>query len=650
MSTAIATATLFSVKPSAISSQFNNLSLPFTSLSFLPTISSTKACFFRPPPFLSTSISCKSSLDTDQDEQLELDVEFDEFDDEIEEIDFDELEQEAKLAVREYSSSLSKELIIDDETDTKKESRKQRRNKLTIKEIPDHLLPRVAIVGRPNVGKSALFNRLVGENKAIVVDEPGVTRDRLYGRSFWGDHEFMVVDTGGVITLSKSKVEVMEELAITTTIGMEGIPLATREAAIARMPSMIERQATAAVEEASAIIFLVDGQAGLTAADVEIADWLRKYYSHKFVILAVNKCESPRKGLMQVSDFWTLGFSPIPISAISGTGTGELLNLVCSEIAKPKASDEEEEKEDYVPSISIVGRPNVGKSSILNALVGEDRTIVSPVSGTTRDAIDTEFTGPDGQKFRLIDTAGIRKRTAVASAGSTTEALSVNRAFRAIRRSDVVALVIEAMACITEQDFKIAERIEKEGKGCLIVVNKWDTIPNKSQQTALHYEEDVREKLRLLQWAPIVYATAISGHSVDRVIVAASEVEKERSRRLSTATLNQVVQEGLAFKSPPRTRGGKRGRVYYCTQAAIRPPTFVFFVNDSNLFPETYRRYMEKQLRANAGFPGTPIRLLWRSRKKTGRPEGKGAAGGGGGARARLTLKSSGRKLASLNP
>ncbi|CAN1354788.1 GTPase Der [Linum perenne] len=632
MSTAIATATLFSAKSTSISSQFNKLSVPFVSLPFLPTLLSSKACSFplqqlprSSSPFLCTSVSCKPSLDADQEEEGfedEIEVEFDEgYDDEledgIEEIDFDELEQEARVVVREYSSSLSKELIIDDESDTKKESRKERRKKLTVQEIPDHLLPRVAIVGRPNVGKSALFNRLVGENKAIVVDEPGVTRDRLYGRSFWGDHEFMVVDTGGVITLSKSK-----------------------------MPSMIERQATAAVEEASAIIFLVDGQAGLTAADVEIADWLRKYYSHKFVILAVNKCESPRKGLSQVSDFWTLGrFSPIAISAISGTGTGELLNLVCAEIAKPK-----EEKEDYVPSISIVGRPNVGKSSILNALVGEDRTIVSPVSGTTRDAIDTEFTGPDGQKFRLIDTAGIRKRAAVASAGSTTEALSVNRAFRAIRRSDVVALVIEALACITEQDFKIAERIEKEGKGCLIVVNKWDTIPNKSQQTTLYYEEDVREKLRLLQWAPIVYATAISGHSVDRVIVAASEVEKERSRRLSTATLNQVVQEGLAFKSPPRTRGGKRGRVYYCTQAAIRPPTFVFFVNDANLFPETYRRYMEKQLRANAGFPGTPIRLLWRSRKKTGRPEGKGPAAGGGGGGARLTLKSSGRKLASLNP
>ncbi|KAF4379896.1 hypothetical protein F8388_024929, partial [Cannabis sativa] len=227
-------------------------------------------------------------------------------------------------------------------------------------------------------------------------------------------------------------------------------------------------------------------------------------------------------------------------------------------------------------------------------------------------------------KFRLIDTAGIRRRAAVASLGSTTEALSVNRAFRAVRRSDVVALVIEALACITEQDFKIAERIEKEGKGCLIVVNKWDTIPNKNQQTASYYEQDVREKLRILDWAPIVYSTAIAGQqSVEKVIVAASAVEKERSRRLSTAILNQVVQEALAFKSPPRTRGGRRGRVYYCTQAAIRPPTFVFFVNDAKLFPETYRRYMEKQLRTDAGFPGTPIRILWRSRKKMERNDGK---------------------------
>ncbi|BAT90772.1 hypothetical protein VIGAN_06205700 [Vigna angularis var. angularis] len=544
---------------------------------------------------------------------------------ELDELDVIALEQEAKDAAQAYSNSLSQVLSIEDEekNDRKETAQSRRRSARRTKSIPDNLLQRVAIVGRPNVGKSALFNRLVGGNRAIVVDEPGVTRDRLYGRSYWGEHEFMVVDTGGVITVSKSQATVMEELAITTTIGMDGIPLAVREAAVARMPSMIERQATAAVEESSVIIFLVDGQAGLTAADEEIADWLRKNYSDKYVILAVNKCESPRKRIMQASEFWSLGFEPLPISAISGTGTGELLDLVCSGLQKVEESNIIDEEEDYVPAISIVGRPNVGKSSILNALVGEDRTIVSPISGTTRDAIDTEFTGPDGQKFQLIDTAGIRKRAAIVSAGSTTEALSVNRAFRAIRRSDVVALVIEAMACITEQDYKIAERIEKEGKGCVIVVNKWDTIPNKKQQTALHYEEDVREKLRSLDWAPIVYSTAIAGHSVDKIIVAASEVEKERSRRLGTSILNQVVLEAVAFKPPPRTRGGKRGRVYYCTQAAIRPPTFVFFVNDAQLFPETYRRYMERQLRSDAGFSGTPIRLLWRSRRKMGKDEGK---------------------------
>ncbi|XP_058766415.1 uncharacterized protein LOC131640015 [Vicia villosa] len=610
---------------------------PF-STSTLPSPLSLQRFTSLPPRSLSRSVlqsnTAELSASVDDDElpeellelpeelELELDHQADYSDDE--EVDVIALEQEAKEVALEYSTSLSRVLTIEDEkSDAKETAKNAKRNKLKRKIIPDNLLPRIAIVGRPNVGKSALFNRFVGGNKAIVVDEPGVTRDRLYGRSYWGEHEFMVVDTGGVITVSKSQSTVMEDLDITTTIGMDGIPLATREAAVARMPSMIEKQAIAAVEESSVIVFLVDGQAGLIAADVEIADWLRKNYSNKPIILAVNKCESPRKRIMQASEFWALGFEPIPVSAISGSGTGELLDLVCSGIQKVEEPENLVEEEDYVPAISIVGRPNVGKSSILNALVGEDRTIVSPVSGTTRDAIDTEFIGPDGQKFHLIDTAGIRKRTTVASAGSTTEALSVNRAFRAIRRSDVVALVIEALACITEQDYKIAERIEKEGKGCVIVVNKWDTIPDKNQQTALHYEQDVREKLRLLNWAPVVYSTALAGHNVDKIIVAASEVEKERARRLGTSILNQVVQEAVTFKPPPRTRGGKRGRVYYCTQAAIRPPTFVFFVNDTKLFSETYRRFMEKQLRSNAGFPGTPIRLLWRSRKKMEKNEGK---------------------------
>ncbi|EOA30058.1 hypothetical protein CARUB_v10013165mg [Capsella rubella] len=575
---------------------------------------------------LDASSAEEEELDFEEFEESAEDNYADDSDIEDDSIDISVLEKEARDIVRDYATTLSRELKLEDELIEGKATRRKGKRQAKTTQIPEHLLQRVAIVGRPNVGKSALFNRLVGENRAIVVDEPGVTRDRLYGRSYWGDQEFVVVDTGGVMTVSKSPSGVMEELNVSTTIGMEGIPLSSREAAIARMPSMIEKQATAAVDESAVIIFVVDGQAGPSGADVEIADWLRKYYSHKYIILAVNKCESPRKGLMQASEFWTLGFTPIPISALSGTGTGELLDLVCSGLNKLEIMEniEEEEEENYIPAIAIIGRPNVGKSSILNALVREDRTIVSPVSGTTRDAIDAEFTGPDGEKFRLIDTAGIRKKSSVASSGSTTEAMSVNRAFRAIRRSDVVALVIEAMACITEQDLKIAERIEREGKGCLVVVNKWDTIPNKNQETAAHYEEDVRQKLRSLKWAPIVYSTAITGHSVDNIVVAAATVQKERSRRLSTATLNQVIREAVAFKSPPRTRGGKRGRVYYCTQAAIRPPTFVFFVNDAKLFSDTYRRYMEKQLRTDAGFAGTPIRLLWRSRKRSDKNGGGG--------------------------
>ncbi|KAJ0263868.1 GTP-binding protein EngA [Hirschfeldia incana] len=600
-----------------------------------------------PHPVLAAALDGPSAEDELEFEESEEDSYPDDESDEEEEdlsIDISILEKEARDIARDYAITLSRELKLEDGVVEGKESRRKgkRQAKNNQTQIPEHLLQRVAIVGRPNVGKSALFNRLVGENKAIVVDEPGVTRDRLYGRSYWGDQEFVVVDTGGVMTVSKSPAGVMEELNVSTTIGMEGIPLSSREAAVARMPSMIEKQATAAVEESDVIVFVVDGQTGPTGADVEIADWLRKYYSHKNIILAVNKCESPRKGLMQASEFWSLGYSPIPISALSGTGTGELLDLVCSGLNKLELMEsiEEEEEENYIPAIAIIGRPNVGKSSILNALVREDRTIVSPVSGTTRDAIDAEFTGPDGEKFRLIDTAGIRKKAAVASSGSTTEAMSVNRAFRAIRRSDVVALVIEAMACITEQDMKIAERIEREGKGCLVVVNKWDTIPNKNQETAANYEDDVRMKLRSLKWAPIVYSTAITGHSVDNIVVAAATVQKERSRRLSTATLNQVIREAVAFKSPPRTRGGKRGRVYYCTQAAIRPPTFVFFVNDSKLFSDTYRRYMEKQLRTDAGFAGTPIRLLWRSRKRSDK-------NGGGGGTMRMSSLSRERKVAT---
>eukprot|EP00249_Psilotum_nudum_P022817 c28650_g1_i2 orf=860-2008(+) len=382
---------------------------------------------------------------------------------------------------------------------------------------------------------------------------------------------------------------------------------------------MIERQIAVALEDAATVIFVVDGQAGPLPVDADIADWLRKKHSDKNIILAVNKCESPTKGLLQVAEFWTLGFTPLAVSAISGRGTGDLLDCVCSGLNLSQVTEEPSSNGIKALAIAIVGRPNVGKSSILNALVGAERTIVSPVSGTTRDAIDTEISSHDGQVYRLIDTAGIRKKAAVATSGSSAESLSVNRTFRAIRRSDVVALVIDAVVCITEQDCRLGERIEREGKGCVIVVNKWDTIPEKDIKTMHYYESDVREKLRVLGWAPILYITAISGQKVDRILQAATNAENERSKRLGTAILNQVVRESVSLRQPPRSKGGKKGRIYYCTQAAVRPPTFVFFVNDAKLFSEDYRRYIEKQLRSNVGYYGTPIRLLWRNRQRPGK-------------------------------
>lgn len=546
-------------------------------------------------------------------------------DDEAEEEEEEELpgevyEKVAKDVAEEYTRDLYEQMRREDAGLKGMAKRSQKR--LAKEEfsselrIPDALLPKIAIVGRPNVGKSALFNRIAGGDIAIVHDEAGVTRDRLYTRAFWSTHEFMLVDTGGVLTIPGDG---SDAVAVTAPGGEEAVAKAIKEAYDAGLPAMIEKQAGAAVSSADSIIFVVDGQAGLTAADIDIANWLRKKHSNKKITLAVNKCESPTKGQLQVAEFWTLGFTPVPVSAISGTGTGNLLDLVCEGL-KP-AEGELEEEEDKPMAIAIVGKPNVGKSSILNALVGEERTIVSPVSGTTRDAIDTEFADDNGQTLKLIDTAGIRRRGAVASAGSRAESLSVNRAFRAIRRSDVVALVIDALDCVTEQDFRLGERIAREGKACIIVVNKWDTVPNKDAMSTVWYDKDVRERLRCLDWAPTVYCSASSGQRIKKILEMAVAAGEERQRRLTTATLNQVIRDAVALKQPPTGRGGKKGRIYYCTQAGVKPPTFVFFVNDANLFPEIYRRYMEKQLRLNVGFPGTPVRLLWRSKQKTDRKE-----------------------------
>jgi len=471
--------------------------------------------------------------------------------------------------------------------------------------IPDEKLPRVAIVGRPNVGKSALFNRLTGTKRAIVYDEPGVTRDRMYVRSYWGEHEFMMVDTGGLENLPRNPTSAMK---------------IDRVGGIEILPGMIEAQAAEAVREASVLIFVVDGQVGLTAADIDIYSWLRKYHSHIPLHLAVNKCESTTKGEDQVLEFWSLGdVTPLGVSAISGTGTGELLENMCATLPPPpsledgEARGEDEEEEDIPVTVAIIGRPNVGKSSLLNGLAGEARSIVSNFSGTTRDSIDTEVTDAySGRKFTLIDTAGIRRRTQVKSGSDGAEKLSVGRALQAMKRADVVVLVIDATEGASQQDFVLAERATQEGCAIVLCINKWDKV-DKDSYTMNKYTLEMRQKLRVFEYAEIVYTSALTGQRIQKILDSAHTASQNHRKRLTTATLNAVVQEATLWKLPP-SRNSRKGKVYYITQASIRPPTFVFFVNDPKLFPETYRRYMERQLRENIGFPGTPIRLLWRGK------------------------------------
>ena len=497
-----------------------------------------------------------------------------------------------------------------DSVNTKKQNERadavrRRKTRRQWGKIPDEKLPRVAIVGRPNVGKSALFNRLTGTKRAIVYDEPGVTRDRMYVRSYWGEHEFMMVDTGGLENLPRNPASAMK---------------IDRVGGIEILPGMIEAQAAEAVKEASVLIFVVDGQVGLTAADIDIYSWLRKYHSHIPLHLAVNKCESTTKGEDQVLEFWSLGdVTPLGVSAISGTGTGELLENMCATLPPPpsledgEARGEDEEEEDIPVTVAIIGRPNVGKSSLLNGLAGEARSIVSNFSGTTRDSIDTEVTDAySGRKFTLIDTAGIRRRTQVKSGSDGAEKLSVGRALQAMKRADVVVLVIDATEGASQQDFVLAERATQEGCAIVLCINKWDKV-DKDSYTMNKYTLEMRQKLRVFEYAEIVYTSALTGQRIQKILDSAHTASQNHRKRLTTATLNAVVQEATLWKLPP-SRNSRKGKVYYITQASIRPPTFVFFVNDPKLFPETYRRYMERQLRENIGFPGTPIRLLWRGK------------------------------------
>ncbi len=435
-------------------------------------------------------------------------------------------------------------------------------------------LPIVAIIGRPNVGKSTIVNRLANSQDAIVHDEPGITRDRTYRPAYWADREYQVVDTGGLVFDDDT----------------EFLPL-------------IREQAMAALAEASAAIFVVDGQVGLTGGDESIASWLR--LQKVPVILAVNKCESENTGLTQAADFWQLGMGePYPISGIHGNGTGELLDKLITHLPTEALPEVDEIK------VAIIGRPNVGKSSLLNAFLGENRAIVSPISGTTRDAIDT-LVERNGQTYRLIDTAGIRKKKNVEYGA---EFFGINRAFKAIRRANVILLVIDAIDGVTDQDQKLADRISQEGRACIIVVNKWDAI-EKDSDTIYDYEREVRTRLYFLDWAEMIFVSAMNGQRVEKIIELVDKADDEHKRRVATAVINEVIEEATSWHSAPVTRQGKQGKIYYGTQVRSQPPTIALFVNDPKRFTENYRRYMESQFRKHLGFTGTPMRLLWRGKK-----------------------------------
>ncbi|GAB5359710.1 hypothetical protein AAMO2058_000565900 [Amorphochlora amoebiformis] len=487
---------------------------------------------------------------------------------------------------------------------------KSRRPTQTIQQkIPIECLPKVAIVGQPNVGKSELFNRLTGEYKAIVYDTPGVTRDRMYGRSYWGKKEFVVVDTGGLTRLPE---DVYDELPADFS---------------KRLPYEIEKQAAAAIAEADAVVLVVDGRAGLSTSDREIAEWLLHHRREtanendsrgpKPVVLAVNKCEN-RDSILTARDFWELGIEPFPVSAKHGSGTAELLDALIKDLPEPRSIEEvraEKEKEGETLSLAILGRPNVGKSSLLNRLVGEERAVVSSTAGTTRDAVDTTIKDPDTDTpYRLVDTAGIRKRAKVGARSNKDgfEHASVQQALKAMRRGDIALLVLDAQEGVLTQDFRLAELIEQEGRGCVILVNKWDLVPE-HEKDERSYKEGIRTQLRPVAWAPIIPVSAATGKGLSRILKTATEVGEQHSRTVSTATLNLCVQDALNHHVVSQ-RGGKVGRVYYGTQVAVKPPTFLLFVNDRKLFNENegYQRYLERRLRKDMGLQGTPIRIMFR--------------------------------------
>lgn len=432
--------------------------------------------------------------------------------------------------------------------------------------------PVIAIVGRPNVGKSTIFNRIVGERVSIVEDTPGVTRDRIYSSGEWLTHDFNIIDTGGI------------------------------ELSDAPFQTQIRAQAEVAIDEADVIIFMVNQREGLTQTDEMIAQML--YKTNKPVVLAVNKVDNPEMRA-DIYDFYALGFGePFPISGSHGLGLGDLLD----EVAKHFKDEGDDLYDEDTIRLSLIGRPNVGKSSLVNAILGENRVIVSNIAGTTRDAIDTEYSY-EGQDYVLIDTAGMRKKGKVYE---STEKYSVLRALKAIERSNVVLVVLDAEEGIIEQDKRVAGYAHEEGKAIVIVVNKWDTL-EKDSKTMKKFEDEVRKNFQFLDYAPIAFVSAKEKQRLRTLFPLINEASENHKKRVQSSTLNEVITDAIAMNPTP-TDKGRRLKVFYATQVAIEPPTFVVFVNDEELMHFSYKRYLENQIRDAFGFEGTPIKIIPRKR------------------------------------
>ena len=434
--------------------------------------------------------------------------------------------------------------------------------------------PVVAVVGRPNVGKSTLFNVLAGDMISIVKDTPGVTRDRIYADCTWLDHAFTLIDTGGIEPDTKDIIL-----------------------------SQMREQAEIAIATADVILFIVDVRQGMTDSDSKVADMLRK--SRKPVVLAVNKVDNPAKFGNDVYEFYNLGIGdPVAISAASRLGLGDLLDEVVAHF--PEGSGDEEE--DDRPRVAIVGKPNVGKSSIINKLLGENRVIVSDIAGTTRDAVDTEIVR-NGTEYVFIDTAGLRRKSKIKE---ELERYSIIRTVTAVERADVVVMVIDAVEGITEQDAKIAGIAHDRGKGIVIVVNKWDAI-EKNDKTIYKYTNEVRNTLSYMPYAEIMFVSALTGQRLVKLFDMVDTIIENQTMRVQTGVLNEIMTEAVAMQQPPSDKG-KRLRLYYITQVAVKPPTFVIFVNDKELMHFSYTRYLENKIREAFGFRGTPLKFIIRER------------------------------------